>query len=311
VIKILTTIIEKLVELETTIANKKIVIFGSGKVGKLTLSALRILTTDADYFVDNDFSKDGTMVMGKAVKRADVLKKEKEENLFIIIASTSSIYCEEMLNQLLEMGYREGDHFCAFLKVQLNEKAREQRMIHGVKIGKYSYGAEKHCYPDTLLASVGSFCSINDHTLIGVVNHPTTLITTNPFLYHPNKYMGELIPNDLLENHRLADMNALTKNGEIVIGNDVWIGAATVILPSVKIGNGAIIAAGAIVTKDVPDYAIVAGVPAKVIKYRFSPEEISILNQVRWWDWPDEKIRSNADLLKEPKRFFQDYSRLT
>lgn len=245
------------------------------------------------------------MVMGTVVRRPNILENEVAESLFILIAS---VKCDEMINQLIEMGYQEGVHFCAVLKQQLNEKARDERIIQGVRIGKYSYGVEQHCYPDTLLERVGAFCSINTHTLIGVVNHPTTLITTHPFLYHPSKFMGELVPNDLLEDHRLVDMNAAAKNGKITIGNDVWIGASTVILPSVTIGNGAIIAAGAIVTKDVPDYAIVAGVPARIIRYRFNPEEIGILNQVKWWDWPDEQIAAMSGLLANPAHFFQYFS---
>jgi acetyltransferase-like isoleucine patch superfamily enzyme len=216
----------------------------------------------------------------------------------------------EISGQLLEMGYREGIHFCTILERPklINMNARSERVESGVKIGKYSYGVDKHCYPGTLLASVGAFCSINFHSLIGMANHPTTLITTHPFLYYSGKTIGNGIPNDLLEKHQLADLKSYKKNEKIVIGSDVWIGAGTVILPSVKIGNGAIIAAGAIVTKDVPDYAIVAGVPAKVIKYRFTPEEVSILNRVKWWDWPDEKIAEMSDFLKHPNKFFQYFS---
>lgn len=76
------------------------------------------------------------------------------------------------------------------------------------------------------------------------------------------------------------------------------------ILPSVRIGNGAIIGAGAVVTKDVPDYAVVVGSPAKVIKYRFSDEEIDILNKSKWWEWPDEKIRANIEKFSNKQEFF-------
>ncbi|WP_027087253.1 CatB-related O-acetyltransferase [Cohnella panacarvi] len=300
--KILIKIVEKLMELEATIANRKIIIFGSGKVGKLTHAALKMVSNEASCFVDNDPIKHGSIIMGTTVQPPHAIKEEKKESLFVLIAST---YYKEIERQLSEMGYKEGEEFFSILKPRLNEAARGERIIHGVKIGKYSYGVEQHCYPDTLLESVGAFCSINTHSLIGMVNHPTTLITTHPFLYHPNDYMGEFIPSDLLDTHSLADINALTKNGKIVIGNDVWIGAKTVILPSVHIGNGAIVAAGAVVTKDVPDYAIVAGVPAKVIKYRFSREEITILNEIRWWEWPDEKIASKSKLFANPKLFFK------
>ncbi|QJD88248.1 CatB-related O-acetyltransferase [Cohnella herbarum] len=214
-------------------------------------------------------------------------------------------------SQLLDMGYRESIDFCTTLESHqlISKEARSERVVNDVRIGKYSYGADKHCYPGALIASIGAFCSINEHSLIGMANHPTTLISTHPFLYYSGKTIGNGIPNDLLEKKILSgDWESNTKNERVVIGNDVWIGAGTIILPSVEIGNGAIIAAGAVVTKDVPDYAIVGGVPAKVIKYRFSPEEISILNRVKWWDWLDEKIASMSDFLKHPNKFFQYFS---
>jgi hypothetical protein len=127
------------------------------------------------------------------------------------------------------------------------------------------------------------------------------MITTHPMLYREKERITSVcIPVGVIDQHggEIADYYRITKNGKITIGNDVWIGARAMILPSVKIGNGAIIAAGAVVTKDVPDCAVVGGVPAKIIKYRFSAEEIAILNEVCWWDWPDEKLHCMQNFLK-------------
>jgi virginiamycin A acetyltransferase len=90
------------------------------------------------------------------------------------------------------------------------------------------------------------------------------------------------------------DMGHPSCKGDIIIENDVWIGANSTIMSGIKIGNGAIVAAGSTVTKDVPPYAIVAGNPAKVVKYRFTEEQIEKLLSISWWDWDEQKIRDNA-----------------
>ena len=89
-----------------------------------------------------------------------------------------------------------------------------------------------------------------------------------------------------------------TRNG-IDIGHNVWIGDRATILPGVTVGNSAIIAAGATVTKDVPAYSVVGGTPAKLIKYRFSEEEIKAQEALQWWDWSIEEMKEKADLLQK------------
>lgn len=98
--------------------------------------------------------------------------------------------------------------------------------------------------------------------------------------------------------------------GDIRIGNDVWIGHHATILSGVHIGNGAVIGAGALVAKDVPDYAIVGGVPAQIKRFRFSPQQIEALLKIQWWNWEEEKIKQNIDLLSSEQisPFIQRYS---
>lgn len=91
------------------------------------------------------------------------------------------------------------------------------------------------------------------------------------------------------------------------IGNDVWIGRDVTILPSVNIGDGAVIGTGAVVNRDIPPYAIAVGVPAKVIKYRFTPDEIEKLLKIKWWNWTDEQIKKNIDLLYKPELYFRRF----
>ena len=95
----------------------------------------------------------------------------------------------------------------------------------------------------------------------------------------------------------------LAPNQQCVIGNDVWIGWHAIITPGVSIGDGAIIAAGAVVTHDVPPYAIVGGIPAKVIRKRFSDDMIEKLLKIKWWDWSDEKIMENYAYFYQPEKF--------
>lgn len=90
-----------------------------------------------------------------------------------------------------------------------------------------------------------------------------------------------------------------------VIGNDVWIGLRAIIKAGVKIGNGAVIDAGAVVTKDIPDYAIAVGVPAKVIRYRFDAETIDKLNTMKWWNFDEEKLRTLSRGFSNPQMLFK------
>lgn len=210
------------------------------------------------------------------------------------------------------MGFIEGIHFFSLYSSRVNSSARNSRIINGVKVGKYSFGVENHCNQNSLLESVGAFCSINDNVIIGAGNHPTSLITTHPLLYKKKGHLSghDLVPVGLLDAYGVDIINDISdycKNDKITIGNDVWIGSGVIILPSVRIGNGAIIGAGAIVTKDVPDYAIVIGVPAKVIRYRFSEEQINMLNNIKWWSWTDDEIARNGHLLMNPELFFKTY----
>ena len=92
---------------------------------------------------------------------------------------------------------------------------------------------------------------------------------------------------------------AKISRGSITIGNDVWIAAGAQILSGVHVGDGAIVGAGAIVTRDVAPYSIVAGNPARLVRYRFAPEVIDRISAIQWWNWPEERLRAEADFLLE------------
>ena len=157
----------------------------------------------------------------------------------------------------------------------------------GYVLGKHTY-IGKHarlCPPDKI--KIGDYCTIANDTMFNPVGHPINWLSVHPFQYwkkcDPRLY-GDMV------NENAIHHNEQPKN--IEIGNDVWIGERAVVMGGVNIGDGAIVAFGAIVTKDVPPYAIVGGVPAKVLKYRFPQEIISELLELKWWDLPYDFIKT-------------------
>ena len=151
-------------------------------------------------------------------------------------------------------------------------------------IGRYS-----RINPNCLLTNVtvGNFTAIGRNTTIGLGRHPMNYVSTQNIFYKKNNMNNRWV--------KPIELEPL----EIKIGNDVWIGVEAMILDGITIGNGAVIGARAIVTKDVPDYAIVVGSPAKIIKYRFSDDIIKRLLQIKWWDLDDEEIDSKINFFRE------------
>ena len=137
---------------------------------------------------------------------------------------------------------------------------------------------------------IGKFCSIacGAKFLFNSANHTVKSLTTYPFPIFFEEWGLDV--RDIT--------TAWDNKGDIVIGNDVWIGYEAVIMSGVTIGDGAIIGTRAVVTKDVPPYTIVGGVPAKQIRKRFSEETISELLELKWWDWKFEKISQNIEFIK-------------
>ena len=138
--------------------------------------------------------------------------------------------------------------------------------------------------------NIGKFCSIacGAKFLFNSANHAMESLSTYPFPLFFEEWG--------LDRNDVAD--SWDNKGDIIIGNDVWIGYEAVILSGVTIGDGAIIGARAVVTRDVPPYTIVGGVPAKAIKKRFSEDTISSLLSLQWWDWSQEKIAENIAAIK-------------
>lgn len=170
------------------------------------------------------------------------------------------------------------------------------RFLNNNEINEGILEVGPHCYGKVNIGDhdssqkviIGDYCSIAPNVKFILRNHRHDVVTTYPF-----DDFGRFFTNEPVKESAHSTKN----KGIIKVGNDVWIAENATILPGVKIGNGAVIANGAVVTKDVPDYAIVGGVPAKVIKYRFTQEQIKKLKKIAWWNWSEDKIGENLNKI--------------
>ncbi len=171
-----------------------------------------------------------------------------------------------------------------------------------IRVGRYSYysgyyhghdfdDCARYLAPDRDDVDklvIGSFCSIGSGAsfiMAGNQGHRTDWIATYPFFYMQD------------EQAFAAATDGFCRAGDTVIGNDVWIGAEAMIMPGVRVGNGAVIAARAVVTRSVPAYTVVAGMPARTVRRRFDDESCALLEEMQWWNWPLERIRDAMPLL--------------
>ena len=275
----------------------KFIIFPYGDIGRQVNDILNnVYNIKASYIIDNHLCK-----YNQDIRPLSYLKNLDTEGYAIILASTNKEIYEELKSELLS--YVSVSNIFEFF---VNKKVPEYPM-YITTIGKYSYGPLCKNHPN--IESIGNFCSFAPGVDV-VDKHDVNFITTHPIInggHLPiedySKYNDRVWYFDGIQPHKTE-----FKHERITIGHDVWLGRNVTITNYSNIGNGVIAGAGAVITKDVPDYAVVAGVPARIIRYRYTPEQIEALNKIQWWNWSDEEIRERFDDLYLPiDEFIQKY----
>lgn len=187
-------------------------------------------------------------------------------------------------------------------KIALSAKINKDTFFEGHNsVGKNSvlvdsfvgYASFVGSYCSLPSSRIGRYCSIANNVEVICHTHPSSIfVSTHPSFYSILKQSGFSYAKEQIFNENLV-IESDGRNYHAYIGNDVWLGAHVLIMGGVKIGDGSIVAAGSVVTKDVPPYAIVGGVPAKLIRMRFSDEQIAVLINFKWWNMDSLWIENN------------------
>ncbi|MFA7361210.1 MAG: CatB-related O-acetyltransferase [Candidatus Kapaibacterium sp.] len=219
------------------------------------------------------------------------LRKIFRNPMSIWLNSLIKNYLIEKKNQNLHIGYMSHVENCNFGKYVY---ISEHDSIQNVSIGDFSYVGNK---TSILNSRIGKFCSIANNVFIGPGKHPVNFVSLHPIFYRDNSRAGYTFTTEL----------EYDEYGSVEIENDVWIGTNTIIMPGVKISNGAIIAAGAIVTKNIPPFAIAGGIPAKVIKFRFDDSTVKYLQEIKWWNRDPEYLKANYKYFHSIESFMERF----
>lgn len=274
--------------------SENIIVFPLGDIGTQVVNILKnVYFLDPAYLIDNHKCN-----YNSKIRNSLFLSGINADNYVVILASTNPDIYLSLRKMILDYFPREN---LIELECMKRKMAEEPMCLLKTKIGRYSTGPI--CRDSLHIESIGAFCSFAEGVDV-VANHETRYLSTHNMIWGYSNFCGLNIDYHSYKerlglgyfpgiNPKLVD--AKKKWGRCVIGNDVWLGKNVLICNYSNIGNGVIAGAGAVITKDVPDYAVVGGVPARIIKYRYSPKQIKALNKIAWWDWPDDEIRERYD----------------
>lgn len=179
-------------------------------------------------------------------------------------------------------------------KIDITSKVEARSCVVSTVMGKYSF-CGYDC--DVFCADIGNFTSIASGVVLGGARHPMEWVGMSPVFYKGRDSVKK----------KFSEFE-LPKDPRVIIGSDVWIGRNAIILSGVRVGHGAVIGAGAVVTKDIPPFAVAVGNPARIKKYRFSDAIIERLLHIAWWDLDDGEIESRSHFINNPSLFIDSFS---
>ena len=260
----------------------RVMIFGANDDGRDLFRQLKPLMVigiiDVVAFIDND-----SRLIGREIEGKKIIVPEQVKNFEYDLIIVAPIFVVEVSRQLIDLGVSE-NRIIPYSEDHVRNFGDMDREFDDVKIGKYSYYKRG---TKLMNCDIGRFCHIGDNCAIGLFGHDTSQVTTYPLKYH--------FDNSVVDVGQDSTADAVRKSRQTIIKNDVYIGESVTIFAGVTVGNGAVIGARAVVTKDVPDYAVVAGVPSQIVRMRFSDKIVDDLLDIQWWQWSDDKIKSHIE----------------
>lgn len=298
------TVIKRRIEEMLDSGKDKFIIYPFGKMGMQVESILNtVYGIAAEFVVDNHLYK-----YNHRIYSTELFSTINCKNYVVLLSAINpQVYSD--LKEIVSR-YFPDENIVEFQCQQKNMEGIQKKIDkHRTNIGRHCYGPICRNHP--LIKTIGNFCSFAEGCDV-VPNHEMKYITTHPIIYAGQAYddIDEQYTDYENEPWYLEGVSPkggyVEKRKRITIGNDVWLGKNVIITNGANIGNGVIAGAGAVITKDVPDYAIVVGVPARIIKYRYSQEHIDALNKIQWWSWSDQQIIERFDDFYIPVNEFID-----